>query len=267
MSEAWSALLVFALLCASAGLGRFVRPHLPEAHRAYETVQTMQVMIGMLVTFAALVLGLLTASVKSTFDRAALDRQDYALQLEQFDQCLRNIGPDADSPRHLLASYTAGVIASTWPNEPPPVGVDYPDTSTMPLVGASPVLRGLLNRLDLELRCVKPADSFEAGVRQDCLTLYRRAARSRLPVLASVSAQVSPPSDNILVFLLLVLFATFGLIAPRNNLALLGIILCAISVTSAVFVIGDLSQPYGGLFAISSDAMRAALAEMTAAAP
>ncbi len=76
--------------------------YLPEAHRARETIETMQLMIGMLVTFAALVLGLLTASVKAEYDSAMRDRQDYALQLTQFDQCLRNYGPGAEAARTLL---------------------------------------------------------------------------------------------------------------------------------------------------------------------
>ena len=52
------------LLCSSAGLGILVRPRLPEHHRTRETMELMQITIGLLVTFAALVLGLLTASVK-----------------------------------------------------------------------------------------------------------------------------------------------------------------------------------------------------------
>ena len=51
---------------------------------------------------------------------------------------------------------------------------------------------------------------------------------------------------------------------PRNRVAALGILLCAISLSSAVFVITDLSRPYRGLMAIPSDDMRAALAHMTA---
>ncbi len=54
-------------------------------------------MIGMLVTFTALVLGLLTASVKTAFDRAGRDLQDYALELTQLDQCLRNYGPGTEA--------------------------------------------------------------------------------------------------------------------------------------------------------------------------
>ena len=75
MREIASGLVVFVLLCASAGLGILIRPRLPEHHRTRETVELTQITIGLLVTFAAVVLGLLTASVKHGYDSAAQDRR------------------------------------------------------------------------------------------------------------------------------------------------------------------------------------------------
>jgi hypothetical protein len=267
MTDAWSALTVFVLLCASAGLGRYVRPHLPEAHRARDTIETMQLMIGMLVTFAALVLGLLTASAKDTFDAAAHDRQDYALQLTQLDRCLRNYGPGGDAARVILGSYTAAVIASTWPSEPRPVGLDYPDPSKLPRVGGSPVLAKLMNRVDLELRHLKTSDPFQAGILEECFGDFGSVLKARTTVIEAVRASISQPFYRVLVFWLMVIFAAFGLVAPRNILSLLGIALCAVSLSSAVFVISDLSQPYGGVFSIASTDMRTALASMMASVP
>jgi len=109
--------------CRMRALGSYT---LPETYRTRETVETMQLVIGMLVTFAALVLGLLTASVKTTYDAAARDRHAYALQLTELDRCLRDYGSDAELARQELARYTAAVIASTWPQEQPPAGIRYP---------------------------------------------------------------------------------------------------------------------------------------------
>ena len=86
----------------------------------------MQITIGLLVTFAALVLGLLTATVKQRYDETAQDRQAYALQLTMLDRCLADYGPETAASRGDIHSYTAAVIASTWPDEPPPAGVQYP---------------------------------------------------------------------------------------------------------------------------------------------
>ncbi|HEY4295764.1 MAG TPA: hypothetical protein VGM85_04760, partial [Paraburkholderia sp.] len=125
MSEIGMAALVFALLLLATGVGVWVRPLLPEEHKAHETVQLIQLVIGMLVTFAALVLGLMTASAKSSFDTASNDLRSYAADLIEFDSTLREFGSVTDEARHLLRQYTAAAIASTWPHEPAPSG-DYP---------------------------------------------------------------------------------------------------------------------------------------------
>src|ERR1700730_14215826 len=112
MSEIGSALLVFALLLVGTGFGVLVRPLLPEEHKAHETVQLIQLVIGMLVTFAALVLGLMTASAKTSLDTATNLSVPYAADLIQLNVKLRDYGPDADNARRLLRAYTAAAIAS-----------------------------------------------------------------------------------------------------------------------------------------------------------
>jgi hypothetical protein len=47
--EMASGLAVFVLLCSSAALGILVRPRLPEHHRTRETMELMQITIGLLV--------------------------------------------------------------------------------------------------------------------------------------------------------------------------------------------------------------------------
>lgn len=163
-----------------------------------------------------------------------------------------------------LRSYTAAVIASTWPSEPPPVGVSYPSTTDMPRTGASPVLAGLMNRIGLEINEL-PVDAQGQGrIASLCRDEYRQVLRARMDVVEAAERRFSTPFFRILVFWLMVIFASFGLIAPRHSLSVITIGLCAVSLTSAILVILDLSQPYGGMFSISSQPMRTALAWMIA---
>ena len=180
MREIASGLVVFVLLCASAGLGILIRPRLPEHHRTRETVELTQITIGLLVTFAAVVLGLLTASVKHGYDSAAQDRQHYALQLTMLDQCLRDYGPDAAKIRVDIQSYTAAVIASTWPDEPPPTGVQYPDFTSMPRVGETPVLAVLIDRIGLEVGELAPIDALHTRLAGLCFDQFKDVWRARL---------------------------------------------------------------------------------------
>jgi hypothetical protein len=99
-----------------------IRRLLPEEHKAQETVQLVQLVNGMLVTFAALMLSLLTASAKADFDTVTDDFHVFASDLIQLDTVLRTYGGEGDQARELLRSYTAATIASTWPHERLPPG-------------------------------------------------------------------------------------------------------------------------------------------------
>ena len=265
MSEILSAVTVLALLCASTGIGLFIRLRLPQHHYTRETTELMQLTIGLLGTFAAIVLGLLTASVKQDYDSAAFDRQHYALQLTSLDACLHDYGPGAAAIRAEIHSYTAAVIASTWPNEPPPTGVSYPDTSHMPRVGASPVLGGLMERIGVAVTDLAPADPRQTKIAALCQDRYKDISNDRLSVIEDARRHLSNPFYEILVIWMMIMFACFGLVTPRNGLSITTIGLCAISMSSVIFVIVDLSQPYGGFFSISSATMRDALTAMLAA--
>ncbi len=263
MRNVWSSLILLLLLCASAGAGFFVNSRLPEEHRSRESIELVQLANTLLVTFTAIVLGLLTTSVKAGFDAAYNARGDYAGQLAQMDRCLRDYGPETAHIRDELRGYVAAVIASTWPSEPPPANVAYPDTSKMPLTGESSVLAALMNDIGLEVRSMQPADALHRNLMAACVADYHDLIRARWLVIEGVRGSISTPFYWVLVFWLLILFASFGLRAPPNSMSVTVIGLCALSVAAAVYVILDMDRPYEGLFGIPSTSMRNALADMT----
>ncbi|THD47806.1 MAG: hypothetical protein E7774_03955 [Bradyrhizobium sp.] len=263
MREFLPSLLVLVLLCASTGIGFLVNARLPERHRSRESVEMIQLAIGLMVTFTAIVLGLLTSSVKSGFETAYQARGTYAGQIAQLDRCLRDYGPETDATRARLRSYVAAVIASTWPDEAPPPGATYPDTSKMRQVGEDPTLSEIMNQVGLDVRALKPADVFHQNMANACMSDYADTIRSRWAVIEGEHGSIATPFYWVLVFWLVLLFASFGLRARPNLLSVIVIGLCAVSVSSAVFVIRDLDLPYGGLFGVPSDSMRDALADMS----
>ena len=222
----------------------------------------VQLAITLLVTFTAIVLGLLTTSVKAGFDAAYNARGEDAAQLAQMDRCLRDYGPETAPIRAQLRSYVAAVIASTWPDEPPPVGVTYPNTSNMPLTGEDPVLSNLMNEVGLETRSLQPKDSVHETLMAACVQQYHDLVQARWKVIEGARGSISAPFYWVLVFWLALLFGTFCLTAPPNPLVVTVIALCALSITVVVFVILDLDEPYGGVFSVPSTSMRNALADM-----
>ena len=263
MSELESAVFVFLLLLAGTAAGVFVRPLLPEEHKAQETVKLVQLVVGMLVTFAALVLGLLTASAKTVFDSADNDMRVYASALIELDDTLRQYGSDADPTRLILRTYTAAAIASTWPKETPPPGNYYPKVQAPQRASDhidSRILGSMLETAQRQARELQPIDAFHQRLATRALDQFNRLIEQRWKLVEEARGTISTPFNGILDFWLLIIFLCFGLIAPRNALALVVITLGAVSIASAVFVILDLDAPFTGWIVVPSQPMRDALA-------
>jgi len=262
MQNPINSIILFAILCASSVLGFFVHFRLPERHRSPQSIALVQLAISLLVTFTAIVLGLLTTSVKEGFDSAYNARGQYAAELAQMERCLRDYGPETAPIRAQLKSYAAAVIASTWPDEPPPKGVEYPNTADMPLTGETPVLSDIINDIGLETRSLEPKDSLHQKLLTACIDQYRNLVQARWKVIEGAHGSISAPFYWVLTFWLALLFGTFCLTSPPNPMVATVVGLCALSVAVVVFVILDMDEPYGGLFGIPSTSMRNALADM-----
>ena len=57
---------------------------------------------------------------------------------------------------------------------------------------------------------------------------------------------------GLLVFWLTLLFVSFGLFAPRNVTVIAVLVVCALSVASAIFLILEMSRPLEGMIKVSS---------------
>jgi hypothetical protein len=85
---------------------------------------------------------------------------------------------------------------------------------------------------------------------------------ARWKIIEEAHSSISLPFFKTLTFWLGVIFLSFGLVAPRNTLALVTISLGAVSIASAVYVIVDLDSPFSGPIVVSSLPMRDALAHL-----
>ena len=67
----------------------------------------------------------------------------------------------------------------------------------------------------------------------------------------------------VVILWLSIIFASFGLFAPRNTTVIVTLCVCALSLSGAIFLILEMYEPYsGGLIQISSAPLRAALAQL-----
>jgi hypothetical protein len=266
MTELGDAAILLLILLGGSALGFFVRPFLSERHRSRETTELIQLVMTMLVTFAALVLGLLTSSVKSSFDTTENDLRSVSIQLIQLDRSLRQYGSDTEPTRALLRRYTAARITSSWTDEPRPPGDYYPTALSPSAAAASvavPALSEILTQVETEIRGLDPQDPMHRRLLQTCINQFELFMRARWKLIEEAHAAISYPFYLVLAFWLVIIFASFGLSAPNNMLSYITIILGALSIASVIFVILDLDTPFTGIFAVSSQPLREALVQLS----
>lgn len=261
MNELATAALLLVLLLAASAAGLYVQRLLREHHKTRDTIDSVRLVITMLVTFAALVLGLLTSSVKASFDAESDEVRAYAIELIQLDQGLRAFGAAADPARARLRIYTAAAIASTWPHEPAPPG-DYYPRQVNPVRKGSLESRGLgamLERIQERIERLVPEDDLHARVANRLRGMMADVLQTRWRLVEQARSSISLPFLLVLMFWLVVIFAIFGLSSPRNGLVFVVLLLSAISVSSALFLILELDTPLTGWLVIPSQPLRDAL--------
>jgi hypothetical protein len=261
MGQFLDAAVILVILLGSSALGLFIRPLLSERHRSREVIEFVQLVVAMLMTFAALVLGLLTTSFKSSFDKVGNDIRALSIQLIQLDRSLREWGSETQPARELLRSYTAAAIATTWAEEPKPVGDYYPTEVAAGPGGSieSPGMGDMLARIELNIRGLNPQDPMHRRLETTSIAQFERLMQTRLRLVEETGSSISMPFYVVLVFWLAIVFGSFGLTAPHNALSYTAIALGGLSIASAIFVILELDTPFGGLIAVSSQPLRHAL--------
>ena len=249
--------LVLLLVLASSGAGQILQPALHEHHKSRETIDAVRLVISILVTFTALVLGLVTNSVKSSYDLFDARMRGFASDIIELDQRLREYGADTDPQRAVLRTYVAAAIADTWRDEPRPPG-GYPTFA--PTQGYErQELGALLIELDGAIRRLAPTDDFHRRLADSIAARMTETLQQRWLLVVTPRDTLSPPFIILMTSWLVMIFGVFGLSSPRNLVVSVTILMCALSISSAVYLILDLDSPLTGLIRVSSAPLRSAL--------
>jgi hypothetical protein len=110
MNSIMASLLVAACIFAGGLTGLYLNRILPERYLTRETQDVIKLGIGMLSVLASLVLGLLIATAKTSYDSTDRAIRSYAAELALLNEVLRDYGGDASVAHDLLRSYTVRLL-------------------------------------------------------------------------------------------------------------------------------------------------------------
>jgi Protein of unknown function (DUF4239) len=241
-------LLVFALIFGGALVGVVVRPLLLEEHLHPDSKDVVKMATGLIGTLAALVLGLLIASAKSSFDQKTSQVKQMTATIILLDDLLAQYGPEATPVRNLLRRSIQPLANRIWQEQEIPTGkIGHFESSAESLA------------FENELQRLSPKDDAQRSLQSRAIQAFTEGAQTRLQLFAQAGGSIPVPFLVILVFWLSAIFVSFTLFAQTNLIVMASLFVCALSFACAIFLILELDNPFTGLMGISSATLRNAL--------
>ena len=248
MNDLVISLIVFALIFGGALLGVVVRPWLSESHLHPDSRDVVKMATGLIGTLTALVLGLLIASAKSTFDQKTNQVRQMTATIILLDELLAQYGPETTSVRNLLRQSIQPLADRIWHEEKMP---------TDKLVHFESTAESLA--FENELERLSPRNDVQRSLQSRAIQAFTNGAQIRLLLFAQTGGSIPTPFLIILVFWLSAIFLSFTLFARANLIVMASLFVCALSFAGAIFLILELDNPFTGLMGISSATLRSAL--------
>lgn len=244
--------IVFACILGGVLLGMILRALLPEEHLSAETKDVIKLGMGLIGTMTALVLGLLIASAKGSYDTQRNGLAQLSANVVFLDRILAHYGTESRDVRALLRASVADLLQRNWPGENSQSGQTEVKTGT----------EGHYEEIFDKIQELAPKNDAQRALQTQALNTAWDLGRTRWLLIAQKGSSIPTPFLVLMVCWLVLLLASFSLSAPRNATAFVTLLLCALAASSAVFLILELDQPFQGILQISSRPLRNALAQL-----
>jgi hypothetical protein len=239
-------------VCVFSGalLGKFFRSFLPQDHLSQDSKDLVKLGMGLIATMTALILGLLTASAKSSYDKQRTDLAMMSANIILLDRALAHYGPETKEVRDLLRGYVSRGIDQMWPKN----RVHSSQLEPLMFQGG--------DILYDKIQALAPQNDAQRSLQAKALSLAADIGQTRFLMFVQQSGSIPMVFLGVLVFWLSILFVSFGLSAPSNATVFVTLLICAISISGAIFLILELDQPFEGLIQVSSAPLRNVLAHL-----
>jgi hypothetical protein len=241
MSPLLVSAIVFACVYGGALLGFALR--VPEHHRDGDSRDVLKASTALIATMAALVLGLLVASAKGSYDNQREELIHICADVALLDRALAYYGPEAAATREQLRSTVVAAFTQLW------------KTGSEPPSAVGEALYDGIERLPA-------ANDQQRSIKAAATQLAVGLGRTRWLMHAQSGSAISTPLLVIVVFWLTILFVSFGVYAKPNATVHVALLVCAVSVAAAIFLILEMDSPFQGLIKVSDAPLRDVLSRL-----
>jgi hypothetical protein len=238
--------IIFVLTLGGIFLGTLLRRALPKHHLNSHAKDAVRLGAGLTATIAALVLGLLIAAAKGSFDTQTSQVRQITANLILLDNILAQYGPETRAIRAQIRSTIDPFADGLWREKK--AGTTRPVETN-----------AAAERVYLEIHKLSPHDELQRLLKTHAVQISNDLAQVRFLLFVESENLIAKPFLAVLALWLMIIFASFSLFSPLNGTVFTCLFLFALSAASAIFLIMELSRPFTGLMMISSAPLRNAL--------
>ena len=238
MTSVSTFLISFLSISAGIAVGLTLRESIPAAHLGKETKEVVRLGAGFVTTLAAVLISLMIASAKSSYDIQDGHFWKMAAYLVETDQLLAQYGAEAAPLRKVIRLAVPAAIDRIWREE------RTASQNTAFTEGS------LAEQLNVAIAQLSPTNDTQRLLKRRLEEASAEIARTRLLMFADSDKPIQVPFLLILMFWLAVIFAGFSLFMEPGPVTIAALVIFALSVSSALFLVADLNQPYAGLMQI-----------------
>lgn len=238
--------LIFVLTLGGILVGALLRRTLPKHHLSKDSQDVVRLGVGLIATIAALVLGLLIAAAKSSFDTQSTQVTQITADIILLDNLLAQYGPEGRPIREKIRSIIGPFADHLWREREARAAKPFEfDASS--------------EKTYLEIQALSPQNDLQRSLQTRAAQLSTDLVQTRLILFAESDSAIPTPFLAILVLWLIIIFASFSLFSALNATVFTCLSVFALSASCAIFLILELSHPFSGLMMISSAPLRHAL--------
>ena len=249
MTDTWViGIVVLLFTYAGTVLGFVLQGVLPKGQLVAETRDIVKLVIGLLGTLSALVLGLMISSARNSYDRQSQEVVELSSKIVALDRTLALYGPETKSVRDEFRSIVAAAADRMWPT----------DRSQPGRVDPSRAAETFYHRLQQ----LRPGSDDQRFYHGRAMNIATELLNGRWLLYQQSTSTISVPFVVVIIFWFALIFACIGILTPRTPTMFAMLFLCAVSVAGAVVLAFELDEPFAGVLRVSREPIQRALTRM-----
>jgi len=206
--------------------------------------------VGLVATMAALVVGLLIAAAKNSFDTQSGQVRQITADVVLLDNLLAQYGPEAAPLRAEIRTAIPLFADRLWSEKASDATARYEPNVAV-------------EKVYIEIQSLAPQNDLQRSLQARAIAASTDIAQARLLLFTEKGNSIPLPFLGVLALWLIIIFASFSLFSSLNATVFISLALFALSSSCAIYLILELGRPFTGLMMISSAPLREALGPLS----